>query len=210
MIRFDLTHFHADHCLGAKAFPADAISAGPGLKADLRRFGNELAAGMYRVEGDWMRGTGARGPRRRGGDRRASLPSVAPVGPHLRGPLNVRGEIRPAVFRRSRLPRPCRDDPGRESSALATLAGIGHGRLVPEHGHVESGRRGIDQTLAWLDMVEGRISLAFEEGVDITEAIGLPLPDWAERNAVTRYANARSVMHLLPRIEAERLPLLAP
>ncbi|AWN40318.1 hypothetical protein [Methylobacterium durans] len=94
-------------------------------------------------------------------------------------------------------------------AALATLGGIGHGRLVPGHCPVESGRRGIDQALAWLEMVEGRIGPAYEEGLVITETMGLRLPDWAERIAVARYAYARSGMHLLAQIEAERLPFLA-
>ena len=35
-----------------------------------------------------------------------------------------------------------------------------------------------------------------------------PLPGWAERIAVARYEYGRSVMHLVPKLEASRLPVV--
>jgi hypothetical protein len=47
---------------------------------------------------------------------------------------------------------------------------------------------------------------AFDRGLDMNEAMALPLPKWAENIAVSRYEYERSVMHLYPKLEAEKLP----
>lgn len=215
VVRVYLTHYHADHVLGATAFPTDAISAGPGLIADLNRYGSDLANGMYRVAGDWMRGTGVPRPGREAKD------GVEPVGGRRFRLIRLSGHTdedlclfeessgllfpgdlvfldRAATTPDARLPA--------WRAALETVAGIDHHLLVPGHGPVEPGRRGIDQTRRWLDTVEQEIDAGFERGLDMTEVMDVPLPDWTNGIAVARYEYARSVMHLMPAIERDRLP----
>ncbi|MDR7038521.1 quinoprotein relay system zinc metallohydrolase 1 [Methylobacterium sp. BE186] len=215
--RVFLTHLHADHSLGASAFAPETVWAGAWLQSDLKRFGNDLASGMYRVAGDWMRGTGVPAPAREAregveevGERRFRLLRLAG---HTAEDLCLFEERSGLLFAGDlvfldRAPTTPDADLPRWRAALDTLAGVGHGRLVPGHGPTEAGRRGIDQTLAWLDMIDGRIASGFERGLDVTETMALPLPGWTEGVAVARYEYARSVMHLLPRIEGARLPLL--
>lgn len=218
VVRVYLTHLHADHSLGATAFPDTVLWAGPGLRTDLARFGNDLASGMYRVAGDWMRGTGVPKPAmeaREGaedvGGRRFRLLRLSG---HTREDLclfeEASGLLFPGdlVFLDRAATTPDADLP-RWRTALRTIADIPCGLLVPGHGPAEAGRRGIDQTLAWLDAVEAEIGAGFELGLDVTEIMARPLPDWADGIAVARYEYARSVMHLLPEIEADRLPNLS-
>nr|WP_137829468.1 quinoprotein relay system zinc metallohydrolase 1 [Methylobacterium sp. L1A1] len=219
VVRVYLTHLHADHVLGATAFEAGTVSGGPTLRGDLKRAGTDLTNGMYRVAGDWMRGTGVPEPGRVAeggvetiGERRFR---ILPLAGHTREDLCLFEERSGLLFpgdlvfldRAATTPDA---DPERWRGALTTLAEIDHSLLIPGHGPVEAGRRGIDQTRRWLDTVEARIGEGFARGLDVTELMEAPLPDWTDGLAVARYEFARSVMHLLPGLERRDLPRLAP
>lgn len=219
VVRVYLTHLHADHVLGATAFEAGTVSGGPALRGDLKRAGTDLTNGMYRVAGDWMRGTGVPEPGRVAeggvetiGERRFR---ILPLAGHTREDLCLFEERSGLLFpgdlvfldRAATTPDA---EPERWRGALTTLAEIDHSLLIPGHGPVEAGRRGIDQTRRWLDTVEARIGEGFARGLDVTELMEAPLPDWTDGLAVARYEFARSVMHLLPGLERRDLPRLAP
>lgn len=219
VVRVYLTHLHADHVLGATAFEAGTVSGGPALRGELKRAGTDLTNGMYRVAGDWMRGTGVPEPGRVAeggvetiGERRFR---ILPLAGHTREDLCLFEERSGLLFpgdlvfldRAATTPDA---DPERWRGALTTLAEIDHSLLIPGHGPVEAGRRGIDQTRRWLDTVEARIDEGFARGLDVTELMEAPLPDWTDGLAVARYEFARSVMHLLPGLERRDLPRLAP
>ncbi len=57
VIKVLLTHHHPDHVLGNQAFADVPIAALPGTTELLREQGNAMAENMYRLVGDWMRGT---------------------------------------------------------------------------------------------------------------------------------------------------------
>ncbi|KQT59886.1 hydrolase [Methylobacterium sp. Leaf456] len=219
VVRVYLTHIHADHVLGATAFAPGTVSGGPALRGDLKRAGTDLTNGMYRVAGDWMRGTGVPEPGRVAeagveiiGERRFR---ILPLAGHTREDLCLFEESSGLLFpgdlvfldRAATTPDA---DPERWRGALASLAEIDHRLLIPGHGPVEAGRRGIDQTRRWLDTVEARIGDGFSHGLDVTELMETPLPDWTAGLAVARYEFARSVMHLLPALERRDLPRLTP
>lgn len=215
VVRVYLTHYHSDHVLGATAFDSGTVSAGKTLTADLKTFGNDLTNAMYRVAGDWMRGTDVPKPGREAedgveaiGGRRFRL--IAMSG-HTSEDLCLFEESSGLLFpgdlvfldRAATTP-----DAKLEQwrSSLKTLSEIDHKLLVPGHGPVEAGARGIDQTRRWIDTVEAQIGDGFERGLDITELMAEPLPDWTGSIAVARYEYGRSVMHLMPGLEAMRLP----
>lgn len=219
VVRVYLTHIHADHVLGATAFESGTVSGGPALRGDLKRAGTELTNGMYRVAGDWMRGTGVPEPGHVAeagvetiGERRFR---ILPLAGHTREDLCLFEESSGLLFpgdlvfldRAATTPDA---DPERWRGALATIRQIDHHLLVPGHGPAEPGGRGIDQTGRWLDTVEARIGDGFSRGLDVTELMAEPLPDWTTGLAVARYEFARSVMHLLPALERRDLPRLSP
>lgn len=215
VVRVYLTHYHADHVLGATAFENGVVSAGKDLIADLKLYGNDLTNGMYHVAGDWMRGTGIPAP------GLTAANGVESVGSRRFRTIRLSGHTREdlclfeensgllfagdLVFLDRAATTPDANLPAWRAS-LAALSEIDHALLVPGHGPVEAGRRGIDQTRRWLDAVEAQIGDGFERGLDITELMAVPLPDWSSDIAVARYEYARSVMHLLPTLEEERLP----
>lgn len=216
--RVYLTHLHSDHSLGASAFEDGVVSAGPKLAADLKKFGNDLTNAMYRVAGDWMRGTDVPSFSRTAedgveaiGERRFRLVTLSG---HTNEDLCLFEERAGLLFpgdlvfldRAATTPDA---DLAKWRASLDAVAAMDHKLLVPGHGPVEAGTRGIDQTRQWLDMVEAQIDAGFERGLDIPEMMAEPLPDWTKAIAVAQHEWGRSVMHLVPRLELARLPVVS-
>lgn len=209
------THFHPDHVMGNQGFDAEKIAAPQGVVDGLKALGNAFADNMYHAAGDWMRGTEVVLPGtiltsepEDFGDRR--IKPLAMRG-HTGSDLVLFDETSGFMFTGDlvfldRAPTTPHADIERWRQALANLGGIPFERLIPGHGPAEESVRGIEQTRQWLEAVEQIIRDAFEKGLDITEAIALPLPDWTEKIALARYEYERSVMHLYPKLEAARWP----
>jgi quinoprotein relay system zinc metallohydrolase 1 len=209
------THFHPDHILGNQAFEADKIAAPAGVVDGLKDLGNAFADNMYHIAGDWMRGTEVVLP------GTILTADVEDFGNRRIRPMAMRGhtasdlvlfdELSGIVFTGDlvfldRAPTTPHADIERWRISLANLGGIPSAILVPGHGPSEASIRGIEQTRQWLEAVEQIIRDAFEKGLDITDAIALPLPDWTEKIALARYEYERTVMHLYPKLEAGRWP----
>ncbi|WP_395697527.1 MBL fold metallo-hydrolase [Methylocella sp.] len=196
---------------GASAFDAAALRVGAGLPEDLKRRGEDIAAAMYRAVGDWMRGTSVPAPYVVAQDgaedvggrrfRHIALSGHTSVDLCLfeeTSGLLFAGDL---VFLDRAATTPDADlDKWRAS--LDALAGVPHRLLVPGHGPVEPGGRGIAQTRRWLDMIEARVGEGFGQGFDVFEMSEVPLPDRTDAIAVARYEYQRLVQHLLPGVEA--------
>lgn len=213
--RVYLTHFHPDHVFGNQAFPAARIAAPQGVIDGLKQTGEDFASAMYHAAGDWMRGTEVvlptkvvtNGPEDIG-NRRLRLLTLRG---HTASDLAIFDETSGLLFSGDlvfldRAPTTPHANLERWRISLANLGGIPHQRLVPGHGPAEHGSRAIDQTREWLGAVEKQIRDAFDKGLDMTEAIALPLPAWTEKIALARYEYERTVMHLYPKLEAAKLP----
>lgn len=209
------THFHPDHVMGNQAFAPATLAAPQGVIDGMKQMGNAFADAMYRTAGDWMRGTEVVLPQ--------TVLTAEPedFGDRRLRPLTMRGHTASdlVLFEETsgylftgdlvfldRAPTTPHADIERWRISLANLGGIPHARLVPGHGPSEDSERGIEQTRQWLEAVEGIIRDAFEKGLDVTEAIALPLPPWTEKIALARYEFERTAMHLYPKLEAERWP----
>lgn len=213
--RVYLTHFHPDHIFGNQAFGAKAIATAEGVVQGLQSLGEAFADAMYRSAGDWMRGTElvipgviTKGGAEDFGNRRIrALPmrghtdSDVVYFDELSGTL-VAGDL---VFL-DRAPTTPHADIEKWRISLANLGGIPCSQIVPGHGPQEATDRGLIQTREWLEAVEEIVRGAFEKGLDINEAIALPLPEWTETISLARYEYERTVMHLYPKFEVQRWP----
>lgn len=217
--RVYLTHFHPDHVFGCQAFAPEKIVSTAGVAQGLRDLGEGFSDSMYRAAGDWMRGTEVVIPQPLSGE------AVDDFGDRRIRPLAMRGhtdsdlvlfdETSGLLFAGDlvfldRAPTTPHADIERWRISLANLGAIPCSALVPGHGAAEATDRGLRQTREWLEAVEAIVKDGFERGLDVTEAITLPLPAWTERIALARYEFERTVMHLYPQLEAERWPRVDP
>ncbi len=215
VVRAYLTHFHPDHVFGNQAFAASVLSAPRGVIDGLAELGEAFASAMYHAAGDWMRGTEVMQPGTVCGDGVETIGErrfrLTTLGGHTPADLALVEETSGVLVAGDlafldRAPTTPHADLARWRTSLDTLAGIAHAHLVPGHGPVEQGARGIAQTRDWLSVMEETIRSAFDRGLSSNEAMAEPLPAWTGRVALARYEFERSVMHFYPKLEAGEWP----
>lgn len=210
--RVYLTHLHPDHSYGDAAFDPTAIAATSALIAGLKSEGGGFADGMYRLLGDWMRGTELRIPghvvatpeETVGGRMFRMLPLAGHSAADLalldtRTGTLVAGDL---VFH-DRAPSTPHADLPRWRMSLDTLKALGHARVVPGHGPMDATPgTAIDQTRNWIDWLDGALGDAAARGLDMVEAGAMPIPPRFAAVKEARYELQRSVSHLYPAFEA--------
>lgn len=211
-----LTHHHPDHVLGNQAFADVPIGALAGTGKLLKEQGNAMAENMYRLVGDWMRGTEVVLP------TQTVEPGELQVGMHRFRLLGLRGHTGAdlaildetsgvlfagdLVFYERALTTP--NSPGLDVwlADLDTLQALPWKLIVPGHGPIATDARPFAQMrdyLGWLDSVmrEGT-----REGADMNDLLRTPIPERFAGISLTRYELIRSVTHLYPRYEQQALP----
>jgi quinoprotein relay system zinc metallohydrolase 1 len=210
-----LTHHHPDHVLGNQAFSDVPIAALPGTTELLHQQGDAMAENMYRLVGDWMRGTEVVLP------TRSLAPGVKSFGNHDLRVLSLGGHTGAdvaildqqtgvlfagdLVFYQRALTTP--NSPGLAVwlADLATLQALPWTLVVPGHGPVATDAKPFEQMrdyLSWLDQLlrDGAAS-----GSDMSEMIRSPIPERFADINLSRYELIRSVSHLYPRYEREQM-----
>jgi quinoprotein relay system zinc metallohydrolase 1 len=218
--RVYLTHLHPDHSFGASAFAADRVAATGAVARAVTGDAAGFSAGLYRLLGDWMRGTEVPAP------QVAVTDGVVEIGGRALRLLNLAGHSESdlvvldiasgtlftgdLVFHNRAPATPHADLAGWRRS-LETLAGLGHARVVPGHGPVDpTPGTAIGQTRDWLDWLEPALADAMEQGLTMVEAGEMAIPPRFAGLAVARLELQRSVAHFWPGLEAARVPRLTP
>ena len=216
MVRVLITHHHPDHALGNQAFADVPIAALPGTTELLRQQGDAMAENMYRLVGDWMRGTEVLLP------TEAVTPGTLTIGGHplrllaLRGHRGGPGDPRRAhrrALRRRPSVLPARphhpNSPGLDTwlADLDQLQALPWKLLVPGHGPVARDDAIFAQMRDYLGWLDGLLRDGAKRGAEMNELIRAPIPERFAGISLTRYELVRSVSHLYPRYERERLPL---
>lgn len=212
--RVYVTHAHPDHFLGNQAYAVDRIAALPATTRAIQNLGEDLAANLYRMVGGWMEGTEAVAPGAEAvsgetviGGRRLRL--IALQG-HTDADLAIYDEATRTLFagdlvffeRAATTPNA---DIGQWLQALDQLDTIEFARLVPGHGPVVKDHAAIVQTRGYLRWLRDSLRKAAAQGMDLNEAMQIPVPEGYAKLAVFREEFQRSVVHLYPTMELETL-----
>ena len=210
-----LTHHHPDHVLGNQAFSDVPIAALAGTTELLHQQGDAMAENMYRLVGDWMRGTEVVLP------TRTLEPGVKSFGNHDLRVLSLGGHTGAdlaildqqtgvlfagdLVFYQRALTTP--NSPGLAVwlADIATLQALPWTLLVPGHGPVATDAKPFGQMRDYLSWLDQLLRDGAAQGSDMSEMIRSPIPERFAGINLSRYELIRSVSHLYPRYEREQM-----
>lgn len=217
IVRVYNTHHHPDHFLGNQAFDRDTIASTGQVAKNIEAEGEMLAENLYRLIGDWMRGTHAVVPgvvvedgEEKFGDHRLEL--IALKG-HTNSDLAILDKTTGVLFASDlafldrAATTPHANIPDWQES-LKTIAKVPHTLLIPGHGEPDSDGRAIAQTQDYLTWLSNTFEQALNSGLDMTEVMRVPIPERFSSIALARDELERSVAHLYPRLEDQLLPYI--
>lgn len=220
ILRVYITHHHPDHCFGNQAFDASRIAAPAGVVEAMRQEGNAFADNLYRLLGDWMRGTEPVLPGRvlagdaheMVGGRRFDLYYLAG---HTRSDFVLRDAHTGVLFAGDlaflyRAPTTPHADIALWQQSLAQLAGIDRAVLLPGHGPGDTRNEAIEQTGDYLDWLDSTLRRAVRDGLSMNEAMALPIPSRLQVLDVVQAEYRRSVAHLYAGLEDALVPPVTP
>lgn len=193
-------NLHPDYFFGNQAWPGFPVQALAGSIAGMQAEGQNYASNMYRLCGDWMKGT-------------EPTPASQPISPQM---LQL-GERRLELLRleghtgddlllidhstgvvfagglvfAERVPTTPHADLKSWLRSLdlldRLLDRIALPLLVPSHGPVHKDKRGIGQTRDWLRWVSSMLEDSARSGLDLSEVLQTPVPErfeaWAAQPA---------------------------
>jgi len=217
IVRVYITHHHPDHFLGNQAFDQDHIASLPKVISNIKAEGEAFVENMYRLEGDWMRGT------------QVVLPKVAlksseiigghafevlPLGGHTSADMAILDAKTGVLFAGDlafldRAPTTPHADLARWHKSLGALEKIKHDVLVPGHGPAEGGGRAIAQTRDYLKWLETMMRSSIDQGLNMTDIMATPIPERFSSISVLPGEMQRSVAHLYRAMEEDLLPLVS-
>ncbi len=215
VLRVLLTHHHPDHVLGNQAFAGVPIAALPETTRLLAEQGDAMAENMYRLVGDWMRGTevvlptevAQEGTLEFGGRRLQLLALRGHTGADLaildeRTGVLFAGDI---LFYQRALTTP--NSPGLDVwlADLDRLEAMPWKQIVPGHGPVTTDAAPFVQMRDYLGWLDGLLRQGAEQGAEMNELIRAPIPERFAQVNLSRYELIRSVSHLYPRYERQAM-----
>lgn len=203
-------NLHPDYFLGNQAFADVPRLATDSTRAGMAREAKAYEDNLYRLCGDWMKGTQA----------------VLPSGTAMLGPLRIGGremELREyrghtdsdlvlvdkatgVVFAgglvfAQRIPTTPHAQVGAWLASLQAFSALPLKTLVPSHGPVRGDASAVGQTQRYLQWLDRRFTQAAEQGVEMNELLRAELPAEFRGWAAFGTEYTRNVAHLYPRYE---------
>ena len=212
------THHHPDHFLGNQAFADVPIAALAETRNGIAADGNAFAENLFRMSGDWMKGTEVQIPGKTLNAGRfdvagRSLRLVALDG-HTGADLVIVDDSSGVVFAgdlvfNGRAPTTPHADVAHWLAALDQLDALTREAsfkvLLPGHGAPTADAAPIRQTRAWLTWLSATMRDAAKAGLDMNDTLALPLPPEFAALPVAASEYRRSVGHLFPAAEQDAL-----
>jgi len=208
-------NLHPDYFLGNQAFGQVPIAATAATRAGMQREAASYETNLYRLCGDWMKGTEARLPTQtigpgplRIGQREFELREYRG---HTASDLVLIDKTSGVAFVgglvfADRVPTTPHADPKAWLAALDSLAGLKLGTVVPSHGPVHQGQRGLLQTREFLRWLDTSFTQWAAQGWEMNEVLRATPPEAFTRWAAWPAEYTRNVAHLYPGYERAALP----
>jgi quinoprotein relay system zinc metallohydrolase 1 len=211
-------NLHPDYFFGNQAWADRPTEALEGSIAGMRAEGSAYADNLYRLCGDWMKGTEST-PSRLAIDAK-SLPRTVVQGGHRLELMRLHGHtpddlvlldhttgvlFAGGLVFTERVPTTPHADFAAWLASLDTLErlitqGVAK-TVVPSHGPVHTGVAGVRQTRDWLQWLTTLMQTSAERGLDLGEVLRTPVPErfaaWAAQPAELH----RSLTQWYPRYE---------
>lgn len=212
-----ITHHHPDHFLGNQAFRDLPIRALPETRKLARSHGEGYSDAMYRLLGDWMRGTEVVPPNEAMAPGRLTIGArtlrALPLGGHTGADLALLDEKSGVVIAGDlafldRAPTTPDADIPRWLKSLDALAALRPAAIVPGHGPFDQTGESLRQTRAYLTWLDETLRKAAHGGLDMVEVMELPMPPKFAAMGAQPQEFRRSVSHLFPKAEIGALPLV--
>ena len=203
-------NLHPDHFLGNQAFADVPRMATDSTRAGMAREARAYEDNLYRLCGDWMKGTQA----------------VLPSGTVMLGPLRVGGrelELREyrghtdsdlvlidrasgVVFAgglvfAQRIPTTPHAQVGAWLRSLQAFAALPLKTLVPSHGPVRGDAGAVGQTQHYLQWLDRHFTQAAQQGAEMNDVLRAEVPAEFRGWAAFGTEYTRNVAHLYPRYE---------
>jgi len=176
-----------------------------------------FADNMYRLLGDWMRGTAPVAPtvaleanKESVGGRDFSLFYLSG---HTSADFVIRDDETGVLFSGDlaflyRAPTTPHANIEQWQSALQQLRSTDRDLILPGHGPHDAKGESLAQTADYLDWLSGTLADSVEQGLTMNEAMLLPIPARFESLGVVRTEFERSVVHLYPALEDSLWPAI--
>lgn len=207
-------NLHPDYFLGNQAFADVPRWASATTRAGMAREAKAYEDNLYRLCGDWMRGTEAllptdtigAGPLRIG-QREFELREYRG---HTASDLVLVDKASGVVFAgglvfADRIPTTPHAEIGPWLHSLQALAPLQAAVWVPSHGPVRSDASALAQTRRYLQWLDGALRNAAEQGLELNELLRTEVPAEYRGWAAFGTEYTRNVVHLYPRYERAAL-----
>lgn len=212
VLRVYNTHHHPDHFLGNQVFKPETIAAPQKVIDNINAEGNAFSDNLYRLLGDWMRGTLVVAPAlaieaesEEVGGRKFSLYYLDG---HTSADFVIRDDETGVLFSGDlaflyRAPTTPHANIPRWTAAIETLAGIDRALILPGHGPSDPKGESLEQTNDYLTWLDGNLRDAVGQGFTMNEAMQMPIPKRFAGLGVVRTEYERSVVHMFQDLEDE-------
>lgn len=217
VLRVYITHHHPDHFLGNQAFDSGIIAAPQQVIDNILAEGDGFADNMYRLVGDWMRGTAPVTPGVALVDKTEDIGgrkfSLFYLSGHTSSDFVVRDDETGVLFAGDlaflfRAPTTPHAQINTWRESLQILGQTDRQLILPGHGPSDDRGESLVQTLDYLDWLDGSIREAITQGLTMNEAMTIEIPKRFNSLDVVRTEFERSVVHLYLQLEAELLPAI--
>lgn len=211
-------NLHPDYFLGNQAYSDVPIAALPASIDGMKQEGLSYTDNLYRICGDWMKATESKpatqaiqaGPMSLS-DSKHQLELIHLNG-HTAADLVLWDKTTGVIFAgglvfADRVPTTPHANIAEWLKSLQTVSKWNTSKqikaLVPSHGPVNRGLDGIEQTIDYLNWLDGNFKNAALQGMDISEVLRLPIPYRFNGFAALKPEYLRNVTHLYPAYEKQ-------